>query len=331
RENAAEILLAANRASALTNQLLAFSRNQVIQPTTIDLNEQVAAMDQMLRRVIGEDIELVTSMAPNLELVKADPGQMQQVILNLVVNARDAMPKGGKLLIETANVVIGDEYARHHVNFQPGNYAMIAVSDTGCGMDEQTQSQMFEPFFTTKEKGKGTGLGLSTVYGIVRQSGGHIWHHSFLGVGTIFKVYLPASDSLDRVPARDIPKGGKGTETILLVEDEAGVRRLVREMLKRLGYTILEAADGAAAQRLFHEYKDPIHLLLTDVVMPDLGGKQLARHLTAQHQALKVLFMSGYAGEAVQQQNVLDEGMAFIQKPFTPDSLANKVRELLDG
>jgi two-component system cell cycle sensor histidine kinase/response regulator CckA len=281
--------------------------------------------------VIGEDIEMMTAMTPNLEPVRADAGQIQQVILNLVVNARDAMPRGGKLLIETANVTISQEYARNHLNCQPGQYAMLAVSDTGCGMDEQTQAQMFEPFFTTKEKGKGTGLGLSTVYGIVRQSGGHIWHHSFLGVGTIFKIYLPACEAGHAARVVHTPKRGKGTETILLVEDEAGVRRLVREMLRRLGYTILEAADGTTAQRYFQEYEHKIHMLLTDVVMPEIGGRQLAQRLTADQKGLKVLFMSGYAGEALHQQSVIEPGTAFIQKPFTPDALASKVRELLDA
>ena len=330
-ESAAEILLAANRAAALTNQLLAFSRNQVIQPIIVDLNSLVAELDQMLRRVIGEDVELITATTLDLGLVRADPGQLEQVILNLAVNARDAMPGGGKLIVETGNVHIGEAQPDAPLDCVPGDYVMLAVSDSGCGIDESVKPHLFEPFFTTKEKGKGTGLGLSTVYGIVKQGGGHIRVESKPGVGAIFRIYLPRVS--ERVPPSIAPKPlsrRRGTETILLVEDEAAVRRIVSEMLLRLGYTILEAPDGRSAHKFVTEYDKPIQLLLTDVVMPELGGRELARLLKSIRDDLKVLFMSGYADDAVVQQGVLEAGAAYLQKPFTPDVLATKIREVLD-
>jgi PAS domain S-box-containing protein len=331
-ERASEILLAANRAATLTNQLLVFSRNQVIQPVIVDLNSLVAEMDQMLRRLIGEDIELVTETSSGLGLIRADPGQIEQVILNLAVNARDAMPRGGKLILETANADIGEEYARIEPDWRPGPYVMLSVSDSGSGIDEETKAHIFEPFFTTKAQGRGTGLGLSTVYGIVKQDGGHIHVESQPGAGAVFRIYFP------RVTGRPAPKAVPrpltrvgGTETILLVEDEASLRKIVGGMLLRLGYTILEAPEGRAAETLVGQYDKPIELLLTDVVMPELGGRELARRLKTVRPELKVLFMSGYADDAIVQQGVLESGAAYLQKPFTPDALASKVREALDG
>ena len=331
-ESASEILLAANRAAALTNQLLSFCRNQVIQPILVDLNTLVALLDQMLRRVIGEDIKLVTTTSPDLGLVRADPVQIEQVILNLAVNARDAMPDGGRLIIETANVDINEEDARTRLDCAPGSYVMLAVTDFGCGIDDRIKAHIFEPFFTTKEKGKGTGLGLSTVYGIVKQGGGHIHVESQAGEGAVFRIYYPrVSGSIlpNALPKRDIQSGGM--ETILLVEDEAAVRRVVGDMLLRLGYTILDAPDGRTAQKFVLEYEKPIQLLLTDVVMPEVSGRELARRLRTVRRDLKVLFMSGYADDAIIRQGVLDPGAAYLQKPFTPDALAGKIRELLDA
>jgi two-component system cell cycle sensor histidine kinase/response regulator CckA len=331
-ESASEILLAANRAAALTNQLLSFCRNQVIQPILVDLNTLVALLDQMLRRVIGEDIKLVTTTSPDLGLVRADPVQIEQVILNLAVNARDAMPAGGKLIIETANADISEKDARTGLDCAPGSYVMLAVTDFGCGIDDDIKAHIFEPFFTTKEKGKGTGLGLSTVYGIVKQGGGHIRVESQPGAGAVFRIYYPrASGSIlpSVLPKREIQTGG--TETILLVEDEAAVRRVVTDMLLRLGYTILDAPDGRTAQKFVMEYEKPIQLLLTDVVMPEVSGRELARRLRTVRHDLKVLFMSGYADDAIIRQGILDPGAAYLQKPFTPDALAGKIRELLDA
>jgi two-component system cell cycle sensor histidine kinase/response regulator CckA len=331
-ESASEILLAANRAAALTNQLLVFSRNQVIQPIIVDLNSLVAQMDQMLRRLIGEDIELVTETCADLGLIQGDPGQIEQVILNLAVNARDAMPRGGRLILETANVYLDEEHARTQADCIPGAYVMLAVSDSGSGIDDDIKAHIFEPFFTTKEQGKGTGLGLSTVYGIVKQDGGHIRVESEPDVGAVFRIYFP------RVGDHPLPKivprprtRSRGTETILLVEDEAALRRIVGEMLMRLGYTILEAPDSLSAEKLVSDYEKPIQLLLTDVVMPELGGRDLALRLKAVRRELKVLFMSGYADDTIVQQGVLESGAAYLQKPFTPDALASKIREVLDS
>jgi two-component system cell cycle sensor histidine kinase/response regulator CckA len=332
-ENASEILFAANRAAALTNQLLAFSRNQVIQPIIVDLNSLVAQFDQMLRRVIGEDIDLIVKTSYDLGLIRADPGQMEQVILNLVVNARDAMPMGGRLTIETANTKIGADSVRTMPDCLPGEYVMLAVSDTGSGIDEAVKPHIFEPFFTTKEMGKGTGLGLSTVYGIVKQGGGHISVDSELGSGTMFRMYFPqvAGEFAPTVVApRGRPPSG-GTETILLVEDEIAVRRMVGGILRRFGYSILEAQDSRSAKDFVLEYGKPIHLLLTDVVMPIMGGRELAAQLKSIRRDLKVLFMSGYADECMLQEGLMEPNTAYIQKPFTPDGLAGKVRELLDG
>jgi PAS domain S-box-containing protein len=335
RHNAEEINKAGSRAASLTSQLLAFSRKQVLQPKVLDLNTVVADMDKMLRRLIGEHIELVTILEPRLWSIKADPGQLQQVILNLAVNARDAMPEVGRLTIETSNIELDDENARWHVGVKPGCYVMLAVNDTGCGMDAQTRERVFEPFFTTKEVGKGTGLGLSTVYGIVKQSGGSIWVYSEPEKGTTFKIYLPC---IEKRTADAILQAGAceemphGMETVLLVEDEPLVRRLAARVLRDQGYTVLEASNGEDALRLAHEHAaDEIHLLLTDVVMPRMSGREVAEHLVKVRPRMIVLYTSGYTEDAIVHHGVMDDGVAFLQKPFKPDDLARKVRQVLDG
>ncbi len=333
REEVEEIRKAAERATALTRQLLAFGRRQVLQPQVLDLNEVVANMDRMLQRLIGEDIQLLTVLDPELWPVKVDPGQIEQVIMNLAVNARDAMPGGGKLTIETANVVLDEYYALRHVAVKPGPCVMLAVTDNGCGMDKETQSHLFEPFFTTKNKGEGTGLGLSTVYGIVKQSGGNIWAYSELGHGTTFKVYLPRIEEGVRTyrpkVAPTLPPGG--SETILLVEDEEAVRTIVSKILQNKGYTVLEAHHGHEALQICKDHEGPIHLMVTDVVMPHMSGRELAEHLIFLRPELRVLFMSGYPDNAIVHHGVLGAGTAFLQKPFTLITLECKVRELLDA
>jgi PAS domain S-box-containing protein len=332
RGYAEEITRAGNRAAGLTRQLLAFSRQQVIARQVIDLNQLLANLTKMLRRLIGEDIELVLTTRADVGRINADPGQIEQVIMNLAVNARDAMPKGGKLTIETANVVLDESYARTHAPVRPGRYVMVAVSDTGVGMDPEIKGHIFEPFFTTKEIGKGTGLGLATVYGIVKQSEGYIWAYSERGQGATFKIYLPwereaesrdAETDVKSVPAR-------GSETILVVEDESALRRLVCEVLRGAGYTVLEAAQGEDAVRLASDFKDPIALLLTDVVMPGMGGRELAEQLAPIHSETKVIYMSGYTDDAIVRHGVLEAGTAFLQKPFSPAGVTRKVREILD-
>jgi two-component system, cell cycle sensor histidine kinase and response regulator CckA len=326
-----EVRKAGERAAGLTRQLLAFSRKQVLRPEVIDLNEVVREMEKMLRRLIGEDIVLRVALGPGLGSVKADPGQVEQVLMNLAVNARDAMPRGGKLTIGTENVHLDEGYAAHHVSVAPGHYVMLAVSDTGSGMDEETRARIFEPFFTTKEKGKGTGLGLSTVYGIVKQSGGHIWVYSEAGRGTTFKIYLPRVDAgaWEHRPAAESAEGLTGTETILLAEDDELVRNMTRIILSGYGYRVLAAENGAAAISIFESTEEPIHLLLTDVVMPGLSGRELADRLTRLRPETKVLYMSGYTDDAIVHHGVLEEGVNFLQKPFTPDALARRVREML--
>jgi two-component system cell cycle sensor histidine kinase/response regulator CckA len=328
-----EIKKAGDRAANLTRQLLAFGRKQILQPLPLSLNDIVTDMSKMLQRLIGEDIQLSAKLTTDLKRVKADPGQIEQVLVNLIVNARDAMPQGGKLTIETANTELDREYASTHVGVHPGAYVVLAVSDTGTGMDEHVRQQIFEPFFTTKEKGKGTGLGLSTVYGIVKQSGGNIWVYSEPNHGTTFKVYLPALASTPKsseVKAVESPIPG-GSETVLLVEDEEVVRGLARQILEEAGYRVLVAPQGEEAIRLCIEHAKEIHLLLTDVVMPGAGGKEVADRLASLRPGIKVLFMSGYTDEAIVHHGVLDPNVKFIQKPFSPAALARKVREVLDS
>jgi len=333
RRDIEQIKKAGDRAHSLTRQLLAFSRRQMLQPKVLDLNAVVSNLEPMLHRLIGENIELAIVLKPGLGQVKADPGQLEQVIMNLTINARDAMPHGGKLLFETDNATLDEVYARQHIPTQPGSYVRLAVSDTGCGMDEATQSRIFEPFFTTKEQGKGTGLGLSTVYGIVKQSGGYIWVYSEPGQGTTFKIYLPrvAAPADSVLPVTHWSKLPQGTETLLLVEDEPEVRWLVRDMLQHLGYTILEARHGIEAQVLSIQHPGPIHLLITDVVMPQMSGREIAEQLRSEHPETKVLYMSGYTDDAIVRHGVLAAEVAFLQKPFTPEGLAVKVREVLDS
>jgi signal transduction histidine kinase len=326
-----EVRTAADRASALTRQLLAFSRKQVLQPRILNLNETVTELSKMLHRMIGEDIQLRTSLKDGLGNVKADPGQMEQVLMNLVVNARDAMPSGGTISIETADVYLDESYARTHVSATPGHYVMLAVSDTGCGMDPETQQHAFEPFFTTKGLGKGTGLGLSTAYGIVKQSGGNIWLYSELDKGTTFKVYLPrvteeAEQYKQMVPSPDLLGG---TETILLVEDAEMVRNLARQILEDNGYQVLEAGSAREALQLAAENYKEINLLLTDVVMPEMSGHELATRLLNVVPQLRVLYMSGYTEDTIVNHGVLEEGINFMPKPFGPDALLTRVREVL--
>jgi PAS domain S-box-containing protein len=327
-----EIRDAGKRAAALTRQLLAFSRRQVLQPRVFNLNSVVVEMGKMLRRLIGEDIQLRTVLRPVHGNIKADPGQIEQVIMNLAVNARDAMPNGGTLTLETQGVDIDEEYSSQHLAVKPGRYMMLAISDTGCGMDEETQKRIFEPFFTTKGTGKGTGLGLSTVYGIVKQSGGNIWVYSEPGRGSTFKIYLPLVEESDRAYQRHLETGAdlRGAETILLVEDEEILRRLVREVLEKHGYQVLEASDGSSALQTCERFPSLIHLLITDIVMPDMGGGELANRLAQLRPEMKVLYMSGYSDDATAQHGILDSGISFLQKPFTPRELASKVREILD-
>ena len=328
-----EIRKAGHRAAGLTQQLLAFSRKQILEPKVINLNTVVADVEKLLRRVIGEHIDLATVFTDDLRTVKADPGQIQQVILNLAVNARDAMPEGGKLTIETANVHLDESYAATHVDVQPGPHVMLAVSDTGCGMTPDTIARVFEPFFTTKEVGKGTGMGLATVYGIVRQSGGSINVYSEPGKGTAFKVYLPSivAECQFELELPDLDDAPSGTETILVVEDEEAVRGLTCRILKARGYTVLEASRPKDAILLCQQSETSIQLLVTDVVMPEMSGPELAAQLTASQPALNVLFVSGYADQAIVRHGILDSDTAFLRKPFSPVELARKVREVLDA
>ena len=323
---------AAEKAAALTRQLLAFSRKQVLQPRVLNINGLVQDLDSLLRRLIGEDIDLMTETAPNLRPVKADPSQVEQIIMNLVVNARDAMPKGGRLTLETANADLDKRNAAEHPGVIPGAYVLLAVSDTGTGMSRETLAHIFEPFFTTKEMGRGTGLGLSTVYGIVQQSGGHIWVYSELNHGTTFKIYFPRStEALEMiVGATSAASTNRGSETILLVEDDDLVRKLTREVLSAKGYTVLAPESVKSARALGEERGAKIQLLLTDVIMPGMNGRELAEALVAIHPGMKVLYMSGYAENAIVHHGVLDKGTFFLEKPFTPSALAAKVRAVLD-
>ncbi|HYN15432.1 MAG TPA: response regulator [Terriglobales bacterium] len=328
---AQEIANAADRATSLTRQLLAFSRKQMLTPKVLDLNAVVSENLKMLPRLIGEDIELATLPADALWKVKADPGQIEQVVMNLVVNARDAMPGGGKLTIETANVTLDDAYARRHPGVAPGEYVMLAISATGMGMDKDTQSHIFEPFFTTKGQ-KGTGLGLSMVYGIVKQSGGYIWAYSELGHGTSFKVYLPRVEEAEEKPALQPAPAGppQGHETILVVEDEPQLRDLTRQFLEMRGYTVLVAEHGAAAIEVAQRHRGVIHLLLTDIIMPVMNGRELAQRMAALSPKTRILFMSGYTENAIWRNGMIENSNNFLQKPFTLDALTRKVREVLE-
>jgi signal transduction histidine kinase/CheY-like chemotaxis protein len=321
---------AARRASDLTGQLLAFSRRQVLQPEVLDLNRVVAGMERMLGRLIGEDIELVTTLQPALGAVRADPGQLGQVILNLAVNARDAMPNGGRLALATAEVELDDVSARRYPGGQPGRYVRLSVTDTGHGMDAETQAHLFEPFFTTKRPDKGTGLGLATVYGIVKQSGGNIWVSSTPGRGTTFEIYLPRAEAAieRREGAVSTPDARQASETILLVEDEDAVRAIIAEVLQESGYSVLEARHGGEALSVSERHVGLIQLLLTDMVMPGMTGRELAQRLTANRPGIKVLYMSGYTDDAG-VAGTTERGTGFLQKPFTPETLSRKVRELL--
>jgi PAS domain S-box-containing protein len=335
RGPAQEIAGAAERASSLTRQLLAFSRKQMLAPRIVNLNDVATENIKMLTRMIGEDVDLVMVPAPNLWPIRADAGQIDQVIMNLAVNARDAMPSGGKLTIETCNVTLDDEYARFHAPLRPGDYVMLALSDTGNGMDTDTQSHIFEPFFTTKGT-KGTGLGLSTVYGIVKQSGGYIWVYSEVGRGTTFKIYLPRVASIGEPAAQvaapiEYRKVEPGTETILLVEDEANLRYLARQYLEKQGYKVIEAADGAVAMQIAVAHEAMIHLLLTDVIMPGMNGRELAQRIAEIRPNVKILYMSGYTENVIGHNGMLDAGIRLLQKPFNLRDLKSKVREVLDA
>jgi signal transduction histidine kinase/CheY-like chemotaxis protein len=327
-----QINRAADRASGLVRQLLAFSRKQVLQPQIVDLNAIVFGMEKMLRRLIGEDVNLSTHLAPRLARIKADPGQVEQVLLNLIVNARDAMPTGGSVTISTENVELDDRYEHRPGAIAGGPAVMLSVQDTGTGMDQGTMDRIFEPFFTTKPPGKGTGLGLSTVYGIVKQSGGSITVYSQPGEGTTFRIYFPPA-----VAGAEAERGAgptnvpPGSETILIAEDEGQLRALLRRSLGALGYTVLEAADGREALEVARRHAGPIHLLLTDVVMPNLSGKELAGQLAHERPGLRVVFISGYSDEAIERHGVLAPGTVFVQKPVSLASLARTVREVLDG
>ena len=326
-----EALTAADRAAELTNQLLAFSRRQITQPRVVNVNHVISQAEKMLRRLIGEDIKLVSKLIPDAGNIRVDPGHLEQALLNLAVNSRDAMPLGGRLTLETANVALDEAYTRSHLGVKPGEFVMIAVTDNGTGMDAATRRHIFEPFFTTKEKGKGTGLGLATVYGIVQQAGGDIWVYSELGQGTTFKLYFPrvkeSAAELASTPSQPLVQA---RETVLVVEDEQAVRELTVKMLKRLGYTILTAASGAEALEVSRKHAGLISVMLTDVVMPGMSGRQLADALRPERPDMKVLFLSGYTDDTIVQHGVLDEEVHFLSKPFSHDVLSKKLREVLE-
>ena len=332
KEPLKEIHQTIEKASALNHQLLAFSRKQIVQPTVLNLNSVVSDTEKMLLRIIGEDISLVTRMDPELHPVMGDPSLIEQIIMNLVVNARDAMPRGGKLTIQTENVVLGEKEVRRHAEVDPGAYVMLAISDTGHGMDEAVEAHIFEPFFTTKEEGKGTGLGLSTVYGIVKQNDGHIWLYSEPGEGTVFKIYFPqvegevSGEIQEKRNVALIP----GSETVIVVEDQGPVRRVVRRILEKAHYTVLEACTAGEAFQIFEQKGDTINLLITDVIMPEMGGPEMAKRLLSQHPDLKVLCMSGYTADAVVRHGMLEADFEFLEKPFSPERLTLRVREVLD-
>jgi two-component system, cell cycle sensor histidine kinase and response regulator CckA len=331
RADIQEIQKAGFRAALLTRQLLAFSRKQVLQPKVLDLNAVVAGAETLLRRLIGENIELLVVPDPEIDRVKADSGQLEQIIMNLAVNSRDAMPDGGKLTIETSNVELDERFAAQHPSMRPGPHVMLAVTDTGCGMDAKTKAHLFEPFFTTKEVGKGTGLGLSTVFGIVKQTGGTIWVYSEPGIGTTFKIYFPCvAPALEiESPVDNVKNVGKGSQTILIVEDDAPLLEVARRSLQEFGYTILKAHSPREAIQISESHRGPIHLMVTDVIMPGMNGNQLASRLSAPRPEMKVLYVSGYTDNAIVHHGVLEPGLAFLQKPFSPKTLARKAGELL--
>jgi two-component system, cell cycle sensor histidine kinase and response regulator CckA len=332
-EDLEEIRKASRRAAALTRQLLAFSRKQVLEPRIIDVNSVVSNLDKMLRSLISENIELKTELADDLAAARADPNQIEQVIMNLAINARDAMPEGGTVTIETRNATLDEAYAAQHVSVIPGEYVMLAVSDTGCGMDEKTKSRIFEPFFTTKPAGRGTGLGLSTVYGIVKQTGGNIWLYSEPGKGTTFKIYLPAiaalPEDIGKVAPAEAARPGRGT--VLVVEDDEQLRRLTHRALAGHGYTVLEADRGSTALDIARRHKGQIDLLLTDVIMPDTNGRKLAETIQAARPGLRVLYMSGYPDGAIASHGMLEPGVAYLAKPFTTEAVTRRVREVLEA
>jgi CheY-like chemotaxis protein len=332
REPVEEVLLAGNRAAALTHQLLTFSRKQVAEPRVISLNDVVADARKMLSRLIGDDVQIISHLEAGAGSVVADPSQMNQVLMNLAINARDAMPGGGRIIMETSNADLDESYAAQHAGVKAGPYVLLSITDTGAGMTQEVMQHIFDPFFTTKDIGAGTGLGLSTVYGIVKQAGGWIWVYSEPGQGSTFKVYLPraggATDPLpEPVQAAESPRG---TETVLVVEDQLEVRKLTLAMLESQGYRLLEAANGSEALSLCERYPEPIHLLITDVVMPGMTGRELATRLMALRPRLKTLYTSGYTANAVAHERVLDAGVAYLPKPFSPTQLAAKVREVLE-
>ena len=333
RKSATMIREAGQRSASLTRQLLAFSRRQIFEPKVLDLNAVVSDIDSMLRPLIGEDVELVTLLDPSLGKLRADPAQVDQIIMNLAVNARDAMPHGGRLILQTSNADLDEAYASKHATVKPGHYVMLAVSDNGTGMDKQTQEQIFEPFFTTKEKGQGTGLGLSMVYGIVKQSGGYIWVYSELGQGTTFKIYLPRMDEdvADASAEPVLRPASTGQEIVLVVEDEGMLRELFCEFLRESGYTVLAAGTGEEAVEISSRHQGPIHLLLTDAVMPGIRGRELAHSLEQRRPDMKVLFVSGYTDDSVLRSGLVQPGTAFLQKPFSRGALTRKVRAVLDG
>jgi len=332
-EHLTEIQRAGERAKDLTRQLLTFSRKQIISPRILDLNSIVGGMEKLLRRLIPENVQIAFRIASDTLPIKADAGQIEQVIVNLAVNARDAMPNGGTITIETGAADLDEEYTRHHPDIAAGRFGMLALSDNGIGMDDRTKAHLFEPFFTTKEPGKGTGLGLATVYGIVKQSGGHISVYSEVGIGTTFKVYFPEiRESMTSPPPKSSPSGmPKGTETILVVEDDEPVRALIRRVLISCGYEVMEAKNGIEALEAIDACSRPIHLVVTDVIMPQLGGPELADHLKRMLPTARVIFLSGYATTAIVQHGIVQQGVEFMEKPFTPEQLAQRVRQVLES